>query len=122
MRYELTDYEWHTIKPFLPNKPRGVPRVNDRRVLNGIFWVLRSGAPWRNLPGNFGPYTLHLRLFGNELSVQFDAVWRKSSCFANSVFATAVRNEHSDGAILSRRDVPNASLRTARKTATFLAR
>jgi hypothetical protein len=50
MRYELTDYEWATIKPFLPNKPRGVPRVNDRRVLNGIFWVLRSGAPWRDLP------------------------------------------------------------------------
>src|SRR5215208_6909457 len=41
----------------LPNKPRGVPRVNDRRVLNGIFWVLRSGAPWRDLPDNFGPYT-----------------------------------------------------------------
>jgi transposase len=33
MRYELTDYEWAAIKPFLPNKPRGVPRVNDRRVL-----------------------------------------------------------------------------------------
>ena len=45
----------HAIKPFLPNKPRGVPRVNDRRVLNGIFWVLRSGAPWRDLPENFGP-------------------------------------------------------------------
>jgi hypothetical protein len=45
MRYELTDLEWSAIKPFLPNKPRGVPRVNDRRVLNGIFWVLRSGAP-----------------------------------------------------------------------------
>jgi hypothetical protein len=44
MRYELTDYEWAAIKPMLPNKPRGVPRVNDRRVLNGIFWVLRSGA------------------------------------------------------------------------------
>ena len=42
MRYELTDYEWSAIKPFLPNKPRGVPRVNDRRVLNGIFWVLQS--------------------------------------------------------------------------------
>jgi transposase len=39
------------------NKPRGVPRVNDRRVLNGIFWVLRSGAPWRDLPQEFGPYT-----------------------------------------------------------------
>ena len=47
MRHELTDYEWAAIKPFLPNKPRGVPRVNDWRVLNGIFWVLRSGAPWR---------------------------------------------------------------------------
>jgi hypothetical protein len=42
MRYELTDYEWAAVRPFLPNKPRGVPRVNDRRVLNGIFWVLLS--------------------------------------------------------------------------------
>ena len=57
MRYELTKYEWAAIRPFLPNKPRGVPRVNDRRVLNGIFWVLRSGAPWRDLPKSFGPYT-----------------------------------------------------------------
>jgi transposase len=40
MRYELSDYEWTAIKPMLPNKPRGVRRVNDRRVLNGIFWVL----------------------------------------------------------------------------------
>jgi transposase len=57
MRYELTDYEWTTIKPMLLNKPRGVRRVNDRRVLNGIFWVLRSGAPWRDLPRSFGPCT-----------------------------------------------------------------
>ena len=57
MRYELADDEWIAIKPMLPNKPRGVPRVNDRRVLNGIFWVLRSGAPWRDLPDKFGPYT-----------------------------------------------------------------
>jgi transposase len=49
MRYELNDYEWSVIKPMLPNKSRGVPRVDDRRVLNGIFWVLRSGAPWRDL-------------------------------------------------------------------------
>ncbi|WYJ39790.1 transposase [Bradyrhizobium sp. 2S1] len=37
MRYELADYEWTAIRPMLPNKPRGVPRVNDRRVLNGIL-------------------------------------------------------------------------------------
>ena len=48
--YELTDFEWGVIAPLLPNKPRGVPRVDDRRVLNGIFWVLRTGAPWRALP------------------------------------------------------------------------
>jgi transposase len=57
MRYELSDYEWAAIKPMLPNKPRGVPRVNDRRVLNGMFWVLRSGAPWRDLPETYGPRT-----------------------------------------------------------------
>jgi transposase len=39
MRYELADYQWIAIKPMLPDKPRGVPRVNDRRVLNGIFWA-----------------------------------------------------------------------------------
>jgi transposase len=61
MRYELSDYEWTTIKPMLPNKPRGVSRVNDRRVLNGIFWVLRSGAPWRDLPENYGPYNRFVR-------------------------------------------------------------
>jgi transposase len=57
MRYELSDYEWTAIKPMLPNKPRGVRRVNDRGVLNGIFWVLRSGAPWHDLPEIYGPRT-----------------------------------------------------------------
>ena len=78
MRDELTDDEWTAIKPMLPNKPRDVPRVNDRRVLSGIFRVLRSGAPWRDLPGegrnnaragHGGPPTRGARLhsyFGNE--------------------------------------------------------
>lgn len=35
-RYELSDFEWSVIEPLLPNKPRGVPEVGDRRVLNGI--------------------------------------------------------------------------------------
>ena len=64
MRYELTDHEWTAIKPMLPNKPRGVRRVNDRRVLNGIFWVLRSGAPWRDLPENYGPPLVTIASFG----------------------------------------------------------
>jgi transposase len=59
MRYELTDFEWSAIRSLLPNKPRGIPRVDDRRVLKGIFWVLRSGAPWRDLPESYGPRTQH---------------------------------------------------------------
>ncbi len=55
--YELTDFEWNVVQPLLPNKPRGGPRVDDRRVLNGIFWVLRTGAPWRALPKDYGPHT-----------------------------------------------------------------
>ena len=57
IRHKLTDFEWAAIRPFLPNKPRGIPRVDDRRVLNGIFWVLRSCAPWRDLPETYGPRT-----------------------------------------------------------------
>lgn len=56
-RFDLTDVEWELIQPLLPNKPRGVARVDDRRVLNGIFWVLRTGSPWRDLPDRYGPST-----------------------------------------------------------------
>ena len=50
-RFDLTDFEWSVIAPLLPNKVRGVARVDDRRVLNGIFWRLRTGAPWADIPG-----------------------------------------------------------------------
>ncbi len=44
-RFELTDFEFEPIRPLLPDKPLGVARVDDCRVLNGIFWVLRTGSP-----------------------------------------------------------------------------
>jgi len=56
-RYDLSDAEWVVIEPLLPRKSRGVKRVDDRRVLNGIFWRLRSGAPWADIPERYGPYT-----------------------------------------------------------------
>jgi transposase len=52
VRYKLSDGEWSVTRPMLPNKPRGIPRV-----LNGIFWVLRSGARWRDLPHIYEPRT-----------------------------------------------------------------
>src|SRR3712207_5861206 len=69
MRYALTDREWSIVQPILPDKPRGIPRVDDRRVLNGIFWILRSGAPWRDLPAHYGPYTTCYNRFSR---------WRKA--------------------------------------------
>ena len=57
MLCEFSEHERAAIKPMLPNKPRGVRRVDDRRVLDGIVWVLRSGAPWRDLPTIYGPGT-----------------------------------------------------------------
>ena len=56
-RFDLSDKEWAIISPLLPNKPRGVARTDDRRVLNGIFYILRTGSPWRDLPERYGPYT-----------------------------------------------------------------
>ena len=56
-RYELTEGEWLIIAPLLPNKPRGVPRVEDRRVLNGILWRFRTGSPWAEIPERYGPPT-----------------------------------------------------------------
>jgi transposase len=56
-RYELSDAEWGIIDPLLPRKSRGVPRVEDRRVLNGIFWRLRTGSPWADIPERYGPAT-----------------------------------------------------------------
>lgn len=59
-RFDLTDEEWALIAPLLPGadgKKKGRPRGDDRPVLNGIFFVLRSGMPWRDLPERYGPYT-----------------------------------------------------------------
>ena len=56
-RHELSDFEWSVIQPLLPNKPRGVPRADDRKALNGIFWRLRTGSPWAGIAERYGPAT-----------------------------------------------------------------
>ena len=56
-RFDLSDEEWAVIAPLLPKNVRGPRRQDDRRVLNGIFYILRTGAPWRDLPERYGPRT-----------------------------------------------------------------
>src|ERR1700723_2494997 len=83
-RHDLTDFEWRVIEPFLPNKPRGVPRVDDRRVLNGIFWVLGSGAPWRDLPRSLGPCTTSYNRFVR---------WRRAVVWSRIMSALATTHD-----------------------------
>jgi transposase len=56
MRFDLTDEEWTLLEPLLPAKRKSA-RADDRRVMNAIFYVLRTGMPWRDLPERYGPYT-----------------------------------------------------------------
>ena len=57
---DLSEFEWSVIQPLLPNKPRGVPRVDDRGVLTGFVWRLRTGAPWADIPDRYGPHTTYV--------------------------------------------------------------
>jgi len=54
-RHEVTDEQWERIEPLLPGKP-GDPGVtaDNRLFINAIFWMVRTGAPWRDLPERFG--------------------------------------------------------------------
>ena len=57
-RHELTDEQWEIIKDLFPEKKRspkgGRPPKPTREVLNGVFWILNTGAPWRDLPARYG--------------------------------------------------------------------
>ena len=56
-RHDLTDEEWNAIRHFLPKRQPhrpGRPRADHRQVINGILWILQTGAPWRDLPLEFG--------------------------------------------------------------------
>ena len=75
-RFDLTDFEWSVIQPLLPNKPRGVPRVDDRRVISGIIHVIRNGLMWRDAPTACGPRkTLYNRFFRWSRIGVFDRIF-----------------------------------------------
>jgi transposase len=63
-RHELTDEQWQVIEPLLPvSGAKGRPRVDDRRVINGMLVKAKTGVAWRDLPERYGPWkTAHERL------------------------------------------------------------
>ena len=57
-RHELTDKQWERLQPLLPpQKPHtGRPNKDHRLIINGLLWLLRTGAPWRDLPERYGSW------------------------------------------------------------------
>lgn len=65
-RLKLSDQQWQRIKPLFPKTDRsrgGRPPLDRRMIVDGILWVLRTGAPWRDLPEEFGAWQSAWRLF-----------------------------------------------------------
>ncbi len=115
-RFDLSEQEWSIIAPLLPNKPRGVPRTDDRRVLNGIFHILRTGSPWRDLPERYGPYTTCYNRFnrwakaGVWLKV-FEALTQHSPQSMHLIDSSVIRaHQHAAGGKKGARITPLAVL------------
>ena len=96
-RHELTDPQWELLTPFFPPRPRrrGGQWRDDRTILNGIFWRLNTGAPWRDLPERYGPYTTVYNRF-NRWSKQgvWEDVFYALSGSSGVVSTTAVDATH----------------------------
>ncbi len=64
-RHDISDEKWAIIEPLLAKnstETRGRKRKDDRLMFNGILWILKTGAPWRDLPPDFGTWkTVHKR-------------------------------------------------------------
>ena len=73
MRFDLSDEEWSLLEPLMP-KSRKSARADDRKIMNAIFYVLRTGMPWRDLPDRYGPYTTAYNRF-NRWSRR--GIWKK---------------------------------------------
>jgi transposase len=105
---DLTDEQWAVVEPLLP-KPakradgKGRPRVDNRAILNGILWVMRTGAPWHDIPNRYPPYqTCHRRFQEWVKKGTFESILRKlvqdvkergdldlTECFIDGTFVMA---------------------------------
>ncbi|WP_437833949.1 IS5 family transposase [Sorangium sp. So ce1153] len=105
LRVQLDDRQWAKVEAFLRSETgRGRPAFDDRRFVEAVLWILRTGAPWRDLPGEFGPWKTVFNRFDRwsksgkwqrllkQLQVGVDPEWF-------SLDATIVRaHQHAAGA------------------------
>src|SRR5262245_4880781 len=133
-RGDLSNQAWRRLRPLLPQRRgRGRPWADHRRVIDGIRWVLRTGSPWRDLPGRYGPWqTCYERFARWEADGTWDRLLRALQGEADaaggiawecSIDATIVRaHQHAAGARrgqkggrTNRRITPSAAAGAARR-------
>jgi transposase len=109
-RHELMDEQWALVEPLLPlsTARTGRPPSDRRTQLNGIFWILATGAPWRDLPERFGPWQTVYDHFRN---------WRKSGVFAAIIEALQVKLDNKGYIDWELWCVDGSSVRAARAAA-----
>lgn len=83
-RHALMDEQWDLVESFIPRKVArtGRPPKDPRLMLDGIFWILGTGAPWRDLPERFGPWQTVYDHFAN---------WRRQGVFAKVIEALQIK-------------------------------
>ena len=89
-QFWLSETQFDRIRPLLPNKVRGVPRVDDRRVISGIIHVIRYGLIWRHAPSEYGP---HKTLYNRFVR------WSEAGVF-NHIFAALAAEGRATGTVI----------------------
>ena len=109
-RHELTDEQWSVVDPLIRRSTArtGRPASDRRLMLNGLFWILATGAPWRDLPERFGPWQTVYDHFRK---------WRKDGVFADIVDALQVKLDDKGLIDWDLWCVDGASVRAARAAA-----
>ena len=115
MRFDLSDDEWALLEPLMP-KSRKSARTDDRKVLNAIFYVLRTGMPWRDLPERYGPYTTVYNRFNRWARAGvwvrvFETLAAKSPGSMALIDSSIIRaHQHAAGGKKGARITPSAAL------------
>jgi transposase len=109
-RHELTDEQWELVEPMIPRKAAktGRPPVDRRVMLNGLLWILATGAPWRDLPERFGPHQTVYDYFAN---------WRRDGVLAGIMESLQIKLDDKGLIDWELWCVDGASVRAARAAA-----
>ena len=137
MRFDLSDDEWALLEPLMP-KSRKSARADDRKIMNAIFYVLRTGMPWRDLPERYGPYTtaynrfnrwsrrgIWKRIFDTLASRSRDSLYLIDSTIVKAHRAASgakggrkIRRSASAAAGGARKSTPSSTPKAARSTSS----